>query len=466
MLAVGQVHTIGIPRLPSGFLYDHGILFVYIDAAISWFSGSSWLSLRFLSVLCGTVLIAVVFRVGKQWFSARTGTVAALILVLMPEMIARGAFIRMHALLQLLVLIAAFGLYEGIARRDDRRMRMIGVFALSGSLFVHLLSVPLIAVILVGLVGSALWLWRRSERDSFPLGVLWSEGLIVIAAGTLRWCLRTQSGPWGAERRIVTDPRILLDFEYILTHVLGWSYQFIIWPYLLLSIVIAAGGFVMLLRFRYHNSLPSDVPRAFLLSVWLGSLVGLAVFSRWHGPGYVVPLIPFWALLGAAEIDLLANDLEATLVRPVPRVMLLTTVLVAITTLITPDTLRSLTQEDIELYNALMFVKSRAELQDLILTTTPVPAYIELGRADYYIREQGAEAVIGAGDASGIWLSTPVVESPAELEGILDGDRRAWLLIDQQSWDRQFSDGYKRAINRYAYCDQGFAGMMVCVTES
>jgi hypothetical protein len=179
----------------------------------------------------------------------------------------------------------------------------------------------------------------------------------------------------------------------------------------------------------------------------------------------VVPLIPFWALLGAAEVDLLANAFEATLAHPTPKTTLLILVLLAISMLIAPDTHRGLTQEDVELYKALTFVKSRAEPQDLILTTTPVPAQIELGRADYYIREQGAEAIIGADDASGIWLSTPVVESPTALEAILQTDRRAWLVIDRQSWDRHFSDGYRRAINRYAHCDQDFAGMMVCVTR-
>ena len=177
------------------------------------------------------------------------------------------------------------------------------------------------------------------------------------------------------------------------------------------------------------------MPRAFLLFVWFGSLVGLAVFSRWHGSGYVARLIPFWALLGCAEVDLLANAFEATLVHPDQKRLVLIIALLAISTLIAPDTLRGLTQENVEMYKALMFVKSRAEPQDLILTTAPVPAHIELGRADYYIREQGAEAVIGPDDSTGILLSTPVVESPTELEGILHSDRRAWLLIDRQSWD-------------------------------
>ena len=105
----------------------------------------------------------------------------------------------MHALLQLLVLIGAFGLYEGVARKDDRRMRMIGVVALSSSLFTHLLSVPLIAVILVGLVGSTVLVTEAKRTGGLNLQrVLWSEIVIVTAAGTLRWSLVYSLVPWGA----------------------------------------------------------------------------------------------------------------------------------------------------------------------------------------------------------------------------------------------------------------------------
>jgi 4-amino-4-deoxy-L-arabinose transferase-like glycosyltransferase len=463
-LAVEQVHRTGVPVLPSGFAYDHGVLFVYIDAVITWLVGTSWLGLRLPSVLCGVMLVALIYRMGKEWFSSRTGIIGALILALMPEMIARGAQVRMQSLLQLLLLIAAFSLYEGIAHRDDQARRLVAVAAISSALFTHLLAIPFVLFLLLGVMGTWFWLYQRRERQLSMRCFPWLEILGLIVPASFRWWLRARSGPWGVGGRFVIDPEIWLNAEYILTHLLGWSYQFITWPYLILSIVITAGALVLFLRIIRRSSLHDDIPRAFLIFFWLSNLVTLALFAGLHSPGYVVPLIPFWALLGAAEIDLLTCMVD-TSPRFWPRTAILGIVLIAIAALIVPHTLDGVSDDPFELDEALASVRDHAVPEDLILSTMPVPTYIELGQVDYYAREQGAEAVISPDGYQGIWLGTPVIQSANELEHVLRGGRRVWLLIDLQSWNTHLSPEYKRPVVELAPCNDEFAGILVCVTN-
>jgi 4-amino-4-deoxy-L-arabinose transferase-like glycosyltransferase len=464
VLAVQQVHQTGIPRLPSGFLYDHGVLFVYLDAAATALFGTSWLGFRFLSVICSVILIAVIFRMGKEGFSSQAGIIAAWIVALIPGMVAPGAHIRMHALLQLLLLISAFALFEGVARRDNRKWRLVGVIALSAATFAHLLAIPFIAVLLIGIAASRIWFrqcnGRKISLRQFP-GI---EILIFVAAGTLRWWLRVRSGPWGVGGRVVTDPQTLWDIERGLIRILGWSHQFVIWPYLILSMMIATGGLGMIIRIRRDSCRPDDIPRAFLGFVWLGTLVGLALSVGLHSPGYVVPLIPFWALLGAAEIDLLGKAVESTTPSRPLRAAILAAVLAATTLLLIPHTIDSVNEDPFELDKALRFVRTHAHRDDLILSTTPVPVYLELGWIDYYAREQGAEAVVGPDGSRGIWLSTPVLRSAQQLERILLTDRRVWVLVDVQSWDRDLSLEYRELVLKWTHCNDEFRGMLVCVT--
>ncbi len=463
MTAVNRTLQTGTPQLAAG-LYDHGILFVYLDALWVSLAGETWLAARFVSIMCGVIIVALAFRIGQEWFSARAGILAAAIVTLIPEMIARGAHVRMHALLQLLLLVALFGLYQGLVLGDNRKMRLVGAAALACAPFAHLLAIPLTGPLIVGLVASRWWTakWGSAPRPSwrFP----WAESALLVLGITCRWLLQGASGPWGVEGRVWTDPGMLLDPVHIITGIVGWSFQFITWPFLVLTVLIVAGGLGMIVRLARRNSLPDDVSRVYLALSWLGSLGGLAIFSTMYSPGYVVPLLPFWALLAAAELDLFIRQVELALPRRTTELIGALGALAVVAALILPFSLDMATRTQLAIREAYSLVRVSLGPSDVVLASSPPAARLELGRVDYYAQPNGVSSD-GPGGRSGIWLGTPLIDSEEALEEILNSGRRVWLVVDQEGWGRHYPEWYKARVAQRMHLAGEFAGMLVFTTS-
>jgi hypothetical protein len=396
----------------------------------------------------------------------RAGLLAATFMALMPEMIERGAHVRMHSLFTFLILLAVYALHEGFTGRDDRRMRLIGTAALTSAPFAHLIAIPLAVPLLGSLALSRIWLaLRRHGRIRFsPLP--WLEALILVAGAALRWQVRSLSGPWGAGGRYVTDPDVLLNIDYLVPRLVGWTHQFVIPPYLLLTTLIIAGGLGMILRLARRNTLPQDVYRFHLAIVWLGSLAGMAIFFGLHSPGYVIPLVPLWALLGAAEIDFLASQLGTRFASSSATAMMVTvSATLLILALIAPRVQDIVTRDQLELDEAFALVRESMRPGDIIAAFSPPAASIELGRVDYYAQEHGAGSFIRSGEQVGIWLGTPVINSAEMLAEILDGGKRVWLVIDEMGWRRHYSSAYRDLVEKRMRPVGEFTGVLVFVLE-
>jgi mannosyltransferase len=67
-------------------------------------AGTSAFSLRYLSLLCGLLGVALLYRLGETWFSRVVGYVAALLMACAPYMIWYGQEAKMYALLPVLAM--------------------------------------------------------------------------------------------------------------------------------------------------------------------------------------------------------------------------------------------------------------------------------------------------------------------------------------------------------------------------
>ena len=161
--AAERIVAQGVPLLPSGNFYSHGLLLSYLVAGLVGLGARSEWLLRLPVLLLSTACIPLTYWLGRRAFSTAVGLVAAAGLALASDAILWGGRVRMYGPLQFfaLALTAVFFLWV-VEERDRRLYRWLFVLAFWAALFCHAEAMLLLPV---------LGLWA-----------LWQRGL--------RWCLR------------------------------------------------------------------------------------------------------------------------------------------------------------------------------------------------------------------------------------------------------------------------------------
>jgi len=117
----------GEPEMPSGLVYKRGILFTKLVALSFRLLGISLFSARLPSVIFGTLVIILIFFVGKKYFGTTAGIIAAFLVAFSPFEIAWSRECRMYTVFQFFFLAGGFALYRGIenytgVERNDGRL--------------------------------------------------------------------------------------------------------------------------------------------------------------------------------------------------------------------------------------------------------------------------------------------------------------------------------------------------------
>ena len=453
MLAARSVLQTGTPILPSGMFYDHGILFVYAEALFLGLVGFTVDIARATTAFIGMLIIALIYRVGRRWFSARTGLIGALLLGLGSQSILWHGRARMYCLLELSFLAGAFLLYEGIVLRDSRPYRCAGLVALGGAGLSHLLAAPYTATMVVALVVTRMWVHRREEGFPLPARRLWPELLLGSAAGGAVLLSRMVGGPWGAAGRVVTDPASLADAGHLLLRGIAWMRLFVDWPNLIWAVMILTGLVALSLRLARKKIQQDDPHWSFLLITWAGSVIGLGMFSLWYADNYVSGLFPFFYLLSARELDRLCTAIEGTVASPVARrtaAWLTTAVVTALAVLLAlPSATKTVIFDPMQLDQALRYVRQHWQDGDIVATFAPHASVITLGRVDFYAQEFAYPHIETAAGRVDIWTGSPVLDSAEELEDVLDEHQRIWLIVHRENWQIDYSDAYRQWVEAH-----------------
>jgi 4-amino-4-deoxy-L-arabinose transferase-like glycosyltransferase len=196
ILASRAILQRGLPLLPSGLFYEHGLLFSYLDAPFVALASEKVLFAvaRLPSLLIGTATVPFLYWIGRRWLSARAGLVAAALLAFSPEGVVWGGRARMYALAQLLVLLVAFLVYEGSqGEGSSRQDRWLALLVLLGALLTQLGALILVPPLLVGAlivgwmvrpVGVRPWFISRTALlQGVTLAVVVGVGLLVKRLG-------------------------------------------------------------------------------------------------------------------------------------------------------------------------------------------------------------------------------------------------------------------------------------------
>ena len=136
---------------------------------------------RFISVLAGTLSIALVYAVARMLFDARTGAVAALFTAVAPFHVFYSQEVRMYTLLGVWTLLATLGFLLGWHRGDKKGWPL---FALGTALalYTHALGgLPSLSL----LVWAALQSWRRPKRLAPPLLALGGAFILYLPWSTV-----------------------------------------------------------------------------------------------------------------------------------------------------------------------------------------------------------------------------------------------------------------------------------------
>lgn len=164
LLAVKMILERGLPVLPSGLFYDHGLLFSYAGAAASALAGLSREAVRAVSLLCGLLVVWLTWRAGRRWFAPAAGLVAAAVVAVVPSAVLWGGRARMYTLLQVWVLLAVTLALAG-ALDGRRRWRWLALLCLLAAGLTHFVSLALVPPLISGMLAVG---WLAARRGSRP----------------------------------------------------------------------------------------------------------------------------------------------------------------------------------------------------------------------------------------------------------------------------------------------------------
>jgi hypothetical protein len=184
VLAARQILQLGLPRLPSGLFYEHGLLATYLIAPFTalfihlpleeWQPAHWGLMLaRWPSVLLSTATIPFIYRVGRringQWSMVNgqpsnlptfqppnlptpISLLAAGLFAFSPEGMVWGGRARMYALATLLVLLTVYWAYRGSVYPAPVRYRWWAMLALLATLLTQFGAMTLVAPLVIAMV--------------------------------------------------------------------------------------------------------------------------------------------------------------------------------------------------------------------------------------------------------------------------------------------------------------------------
>lgn len=487
ILAARAILQYGLPVLPSGLFYDHGLLFSYLaapwvglatglDHSIS--PSSLFILARLPSLIVGVATIPLLYWIGRRWVSPRAGLVAAALLAVSPEGMVWGGRARMYALAQLLALLMAFFGYEGSRGEGRSRLRWLAWFVLLAALLTQFGAIILAPALGLGMLAVG-WLTRPNRgRPWFLRPAVLAEAVALTGVIGLGLLVKRLGQPLGAVplgsddaadalpelwHTVTYQAGLVLDGDNALKFL---ARQFGVPHHLWLTGLVVLGGLVALvmwLRARRGVGASPFRPVHFLY-LWLITGVPvvemITLLEPWRrNPRYLVMVLPWFYLLAAAGLEQIvkvkhqmandkwqiANDKGQMAPRAprftfdIPRVaysVLLWLLVVALAGLhgygTWLDVQVAYQTPDPAYEEAFEYLERQRQPGDVLLTMNTSAAGVYGQPVDYFAMEQDADQfLLGAGTQPvDRWLGSPWLGSAAELNRVIDNHERAWFVVD------------------------------------
>lgn len=480
LLAVRGILEHGYPLLPSGTLYEQGLLFSYLEALVLRVFGFDAMAGRSLSLVLSVATIPVLYYVGMKLFSAQVGIVAATLQALSAQSIAWGARVRMYALLQLLVLLIIWFLWRGAVQRDEARYRWLSILCYLGALFTHPVSVLLFVPLLLGVVavkGS-----RSLLRPSL------APELVVPVGGIFATLVLKMVGQPGqlealAEARPYLAPSldVVGGFRPIAPFFVSVERM----PLTILALTglgIVVGAVIASFRDRTSEEvIPGHLRASVFLYTILGAIVLEMVFlvgPTWRDSRYLFMVAPIFFLVASWTAVFILGWLSERLhLRPSwlwsrsPRQSIswtFTCILVAAAFLVSVPAAHALVSNQEWGYDlAFEYLQQEWRQGDTVLTIVPFACDLYLPDCDYYASGKAYEEYVFVRDGALVdrWTGVPLLKSASELEQVLGDSQRVWFVVDGWRLAARFDLDFIRTVVEEMEVVREVQGVRVMVSE-
>jgi 4-amino-4-deoxy-L-arabinose transferase-like glycosyltransferase len=474
ILAARMILQSGLPVLPSGLFYEHGLLFSYLDAP--WVGIAGWLSAlggdrplfllaRLPSVLIGVTTVWLVYRVGENWFNARVGLMAAALLALAPQAVVWGGRARMYSLAQLLALGLAVLVYRGSRGTGNSRLRWPALVILMALLLTHFGALILVPPLVIGavLVG---WLTRPPNVRPWFLrpGVL-AELFALGAVLVLAVLVKRMGQPLGAaplsDMEAADLTRELFNtvaYQAGLVLDLGSAVKFLarefgVPHHLWLSIVAVWGGLATLALWLYRHKRGAWRPQSScqVLYLWVISTIPIVemitLLEPWRrNPRYLIMILPWFYLVAAlgweALLWLLTRERERGIGYHISRLGGWVTVAALILLQVRGmwlDLWVAFRTPEPAYEQAFAYVRDMWQDKDVLMTMNTPGAALLAGYVDYFAAQEDAEQFLLRAGSKELqpphqqvdrWMGAPWLGSAGELMRVLNEHPRAWFVTD------------------------------------
>jgi hypothetical protein len=453
----------GVPVLPSGLFYEHGLLFSYAGAVTSALLGFSREVVRATSLLFGLLTIWLTWYVGRRWFSAGAGLLAATLLAVAPAAVLWGGRARMYTLLQGLVLLTLYLAFNGVLadRPTWRRLAIFCCLAATLTQFVAITLIPPLAVALV-VVG---WLdvRRRGEHPWFRSRQVWLEvgGLVLVAL--VAFLVKRAGQPKGIEPVEATGMGLVVGLAQVaviyadlsLDLVTGWRAlaSFFTAPEAIVPTALAVLATVWgIAHVVCRRTTTRDLPTLFLALVLFLTTLEMVFFVSpdRRDDKYLFMLQPTLFLLAAdgltrlgshisRQYQILSIKYQGSSLQPFVFSLIACLALIAYNWPVT-SALLARTGSDYDA--AFGYVREHWQEGDQILTGTPAAAAIYLARNDYYAMGdvEGYAYRILERDGHRVerWMGSPWLETDEAIHTVLSASSRVWLVLERWGLTKEY----------------------------
>jgi 4-amino-4-deoxy-L-arabinose transferase-like glycosyltransferase len=474
MLAIRSIVEKGLPIMPSGLMYGpKALLHSYLGALFFWMIGPSEFAVRFLSVLAGVIAVALIYRVGRDWFSPAVGMASTVALAWLPSAVEWSGRARMYGLMQLLLLLGGYLYVDGYLETCNRRARKVGLFVLILAALTHTLALISVGALAVGVV-VARWLSRKKRESVWPPS-LWEVLAVLILIAVFGLSLTTR--PWGPQANLSEIAPGSVDIGQKALYLVAFLHRFATWPFWPLTIFYAVGFINLISRWVKRSPEKAGMPRsksedssqlpgddvAFgLYTLLFFAWIATSASATLHDDRYLFGIIPFYLLLAFREIHLFSQAALASIQRPLREkaaklhrlrrgslrpwetVGSLGVIVALAIVLFAPRTLRLISHNTLDFVPAFEFVRDAWRPGDVIATCSPAPALLILGHTDYYLVQHGAEGESFNG--RDVWTGSRLVNTPEGLTAVLNRHPRTWLVIEKLCLERRFDSHFQQFI--------------------
>jgi 4-amino-4-deoxy-L-arabinose transferase-like glycosyltransferase len=486
MLAAVMVAERGLPILPSGLFYDHGLLFSFFSGAFVALSSFKEEVARWPALLSSVLTIAVYFTAARRLFGSRPAGLLAATLVALDELsMVWGARARMYTQAHFFVLLSLALLLESTLKQPSPRRRYWFLFFLAAALLSHtvtfLILAPLAATLLLFTIFYRRdWLWQRyGWLQAIVAGGVVAGALVVVALGQTGSTVSLQDPNAAATAPAGLDflqgffaPGLFDDrFDDLLDFFQTPAYAWLL-PLLALSLLVS------LYRLLRRRTTFADIVVLFLtLFVVLVILEQATLLTgNWRKARYLFMIaLPAFFLLSAQSLALIGQGMYYLISLPGRSAASLAwaktlTPLWGVALIIFmwgADAWDTAHAQGAGNYNtAFEFVGENWQPGDKVMTVHPSAAYLYAGHSDYYANQVSAKVIDDEEDTPlDRYTGTPLIDSVEKFNQVLRQSRRVWFVVDDSRLYRRYEPFFTQQI--FAQMDhlQSWGGVIVFISK-